>query len=81
VNQPHEFATRETEYPECDVRSKLEQSRLAPGQAKPHLGVPGRVERTSEMFRLALYSPLLSPFEGKSSEAAASRHAGAETLS
>ncbi|PSB15656.1 hypothetical protein C7B65_23975 [Phormidesmis priestleyi ULC007] len=26
------------------------------------LGVPGRVERTPEMFRLALYSPLLSPF-------------------
>ena len=25
-------------------------------------GVPGRVERTPEMFRLALYSPLLSPF-------------------
>jgi len=24
-------------------------------------GVPGRVERTPEMFRLALYSPLLPP--------------------
>ena len=31
-------------------------------RSESRFGVPGRVERTPTMFRLALYFPLLSPF-------------------